>query len=367
MSDIVAIRSLQCPDHAHNIPPKVLTVQWNITKRCNYDCSYCSPFIHDAVSPFVNVDHVNTLLKSCHEWCGQDRQIKWAITGGEPFIDPNIIDTLKKLRDQPFTHQINITTNGSLPAQIYLNAAKFVDGITFSLHFERSDSEIAKTINTITQVAGQADILVSVNIMFLPGNSDKIQKIIALFKENKISYVVRLITPNDAEAIELKPYTDNGNGKKGVKLKSAKEQRLGRQQFQIENLIRADDNIQTYYSNSELELIKKLNDEPLWQNVGIWLKNSTYEEVNTDQLVSTSRINFIDWICYAGVDSIYIDWDGTIYRGLCLNDGPIGHISNTTFINSPSEPTICQENRCKCNVDIAVRKTVSAKYLKLVS
>ena len=365
MSSVVAVRSLQCKDHAYNIPPKVLTINWNLTKRCNYDCSYCNSFTHDAVSPFVDMDNIAVLLNTCEQWCKPDRKIKWCITGGEPFLDPNFITVLDMLAGQSFTEQINTISNGSLPLEKYLQASKFVAGITFSLHFERSESELNKILKTIIQVKQQTAILVSVNVMFLPGLADQIQATISKLKQHEISYVVRLITPLDDEANKIKPYINETSNRKTIILKSADKQSAHRQQFKHANDKQALQNIQNYYTDEELLLVKNLNTTASWHNAGIWTDDNSYTEVNTDQLVSSGRHSFKNWICYAGVDSVYLDWDGTIFRGMCFNDGPIGHIKNNTFINTSA--TKCHLNLCQCNIDIAVRKSADVTYLKLIT
>ena len=335
-----------------------------MTKRCNYDCGYCSSFIHDAVSPFVKLSHVDTLIEACRVWCGTDREIKWSITGGEPFVDPNFLLVLKRLHTQPFTHQINAITNGSLPLDTYIAATDYLAGLTFSLHFERSPDEIARTLDTIVSLRQQTNIMISVNIMFLPGTSDRVLDVIDTLKHNSVSYVVRLIRPIDQEAAQYQPY--EGKSKQAL-LKSADQQRQLRTQFVVENTVRADSNIQEYYSADEIQLIQQLNTAPNWVNAGIWLQDLTYQEINTDQLVSASRINFKGWTCYAGVDSIYIDWDGTVYRGLCLNDGAMGHISNADFVQRTTQPTQCGMTRCSCNIDIAARKAVDSDHMALIT
>ena len=53
MKEFVAISSLESPEHAMRKDPRIISVQWFIGKRCNYDCSYCSPFIHDNYSSHI--------------------------------------------------------------------------------------------------------------------------------------------------------------------------------------------------------------------------------------------------------------------------------------------------------------------------
>jgi len=312
------------------------------------------------------MDHVHKLIDKCKQWCFSDRKIKWGITGGEPFLDSNFVNIVELLYVQPFTEQITTISNGSLPLENYLQVAKFVTGITFSLHLERSESELNKTIQTIIAVKQQTNILISVNVMFLTGRADQVCRIVDQLKQHNIAYVVRLITPIDSSAGQIKSYINDTADRKSIILKSADELRRDRQHFKIKNDSRAPNNIQNYYSNDELSLLEKLNRENVvWHNAGIWLDDDSYAEVNTDQLVSSGKTGFKNWICYAGVDSIYVDWNGTIYRGLCLNDGPIGHINDDDDL-STVESTICQQELCGCNTDIAVRKSRNADYLKLI-
>ena len=35
-------------------------VEWNLGKRCNYDCSYCPSVIHDSVSPHTDINILKT-------------------------------------------------------------------------------------------------------------------------------------------------------------------------------------------------------------------------------------------------------------------------------------------------------------------
>lgn len=365
MQKIHAIRSLQCVDHAQNIPPKVLTINWNLTKRCNYDCSYCSPFVHDAVSPFVDFNNVENFISQCSTWCNHDRKIKWGFTGGEPFLDPSFLNILKRIHNQTFTEQINTTTNGSLPLSTYIEGSKYLNGITFSLHFDRTDEEINKTIDTIIALKSASNCWISVNVMFLSGNTDRILETVDRLDKNNVSYIVRKITPLAQNADEHLPYEQVDNTRKGIVLKPIDEQGQNRRSWQLLRDSNAEYNISNYYTKEELDLISKLNNAPPWQNIGVWT-DTGYIETNTDYLVANSLNKFKGYTCYSGVDSVYIDWDGTIYRGMCLNDGPIGHIRNGISLSYVTEPTLCQQDQCMCNVDIAVRKCSGQEFLELI-
>ena len=43
-------------------------IEWNLSKRCNYDCSYCPPEIHDHSSPHTDIEILkNTISEKIEE------------------------------------------------------------------------------------------------------------------------------------------------------------------------------------------------------------------------------------------------------------------------------------------------------------
>jgi len=365
--NIKAIRSLQCRDHAINLPPRVLTLAWFMGKRCNYDCSYCSPHIHDAVSPFVDPQQSKQFIDTAISWAdSNNKKIKWSLTGGEPFLDPSLFDIVKTLSNSTTTEQINIITNGSLPLSHYEKFAGLVAGITFSVHLERSTAEIQKIINTMIELTQQQQIFVSCNLMFLPGKQKEIEEIVLQLQQHRVNFVLRRITPDlEVDQESLTPFVAPNKFKKSLELKSVDQQSDNKQQWislrdqQFTNLS------QDYYSDQELEYLTTINTQPVWQNMGLWHGSDQYQEINTDLLKSLRKNQFQNWTCYAGVDSMFVDFDGYIYRGVCREEGRIGHIRD--WAGFLTQPVTCSRNNCGCNQDIAVRKSRDAESLKLIN
>ena len=92
-----------------------------------------------------------------------------------------------------------------------------------------------------------------------------------------------------------------------------------------------------------------------WQNVGIWNTDLEYTETNSDLMVSNNQNRFNNWHCFIGIDSLFIDFDGLIYRGVCHNEGSIGQLGGN--INFVGAPTVCQKLWCTSNVDQTIRKS----------
>jgi molybdenum cofactor biosynthesis enzyme MoaA len=358
----IAIRSLQCQDHAMNIPPTVRSVSWFLGKRCNYDCSYCSFHSHDAVSPFVDQTRGLQLIQSLQNQSYNDnKKIKWTITGGEPCIDPSLPTLVKAIHSSTTTEQINITTNGSLPFDYYDQILDYFAGVTVSLHLERSEQEIEKTVRVIQQMKNSDKSFISVNIMLLPGKLQQIKEITQIFDQSNISYVVRRITPPH-EGDDFIPWVKTVSKKKHRELLDIEHQTLNKQKWLKLNDTTKIKRHSQYYSTIELEYMLTHNKQVKWNNAGVWDSNG-YKEINTDLLVAADTNKFKGWTCWAGVDSLSIDFDMQIYRGRCQVGGAL--------INKPVEfvdqPIICSNQWCQCNEDICVRKCQGPAELNLVS
>lgn len=356
MINPVAIRSLQCADHAYHIPPKVLSVSWMIGKRCNFDCSYCSPHVHDAVSPFLDLASAKKFIDAVEIYSqNKDKKIKWAFTGGEPFLDPGLLTLCQYIQSNSSTEQIDTITNGSLPLDFYLRAAELVHGITVSLHLERSDLEIQNIIDKCAII--KQHCFCSINLMFLPGRASQVQQIMQRLEQLSLPFVLRKITPQKVEDKAL-PYKQHGTGKKNIQLLDVTQQSEAKITWKQQNISSRTNNLKEWYSAVEdLELLQQINAKTPWQNCGIWTENGNYSEINTDQLLSNDLVNFRDWICFAGVDSLYVHFDGQIYRASCFNSGALAHISDgVSFCDSP---VVCEKDACVCNQDIATRKARS--------
>jgi molybdenum cofactor biosynthesis enzyme MoaA len=354
---IIAIRSLLCPDHAHNIPPTVLAISWLLGKRCNYDCSYCPPHTHDAVSPFLDqasaINFVSNVLKFTE---ANNKKIKWSFTGGEPFIDTGFLPLVKMISNHASTEQINVTTNGSLPLKTYVDCENIFAGITISLHLERSEFEIRKTIKKIIHLNKNTSMFINVNLMFLPGQQSQVEQIIQEFNTHNVKFVLRKILNHNFSLENSHPFHQLTEDKKSRILIPITDQREYKMEWKKNNKDELEKNNQNYYTQTEINFLESVNKKIAWNNMGAWYEDGTYEELNTDYLCTLKIPSFEGWTCFAGVDQLSIDFDGSVYVAQCHNNGPIGHISDhrTTFLTSPGK---CNTKHCNCNIDIPIRKS----------
>lgn len=70
-------------------------INWNIGKRCNYDCSYCPSNVHDNFSPHLTLEIFKKAFDSLLTQIPNDKKIKITFTGGEPTINPHYFDIVQ--------------------------------------------------------------------------------------------------------------------------------------------------------------------------------------------------------------------------------------------------------------------------------
>lgn len=352
---LVAVRSLQSEHHANNLPPDILHVTWMLGKRCNYDCSYCTPHIHDAVSPHISLEFVQAFADKIDRFAQQNnRTVQFVITGGEPFIHPQIFKILQTLASvKNRTPELTSITNGSLTLDRYEKCLQYLSNLTISLHLEQSQRKIDHVINNIVSLHKNYNRFITVNLMCVAGKMNQWQKISEIFNQHNIKHVLRRIRPNFDENYNLRQPGDHLRDRSYAKL-SVKEQKKHKNTYKIQRSNRLLSLYDQYYNSEELEWLRRNSPKEWYQNLGVWYQDGSYVEGNSDDLLTQDRTVFTGWTCGAGIDSIYIDFDGTIYRGYCGNQGEIGHISQDLTL--PDQPTICNKPVCASQPDIVTRK-----------
>ena len=277
-------------------------IEWNIGKRCNYDCSYCPSEIHDNTSPHTDIE----ILKSTvDKIIAIGKSIRLSFTGGEPTVHPRFTELLNYCKHHDISF-LSVTTNGTRKAQWY--STQRVDQWVFSLHFEKSWRRV---LNTIIEVHTTFEKQLIVNVMAQHDQMDEVRNAVAILRSHEIPYTIRRIRwVEDSRDIfddlrydpeDLKWITENSATVKP-------------------NTV-IDDTLQ-YHANDVIKL--HLN-------------------------------QYKGWRCNAGIESLMINWDGDVHRATCRVGGSLGNIYTGTFI-IPAEPIICTRNFCTCAADIPLTK-----------
>lgn len=69
----------------------LFSINWNIGRRCNYDCSYCPSTVHDNFSPHLTFENFKRGFDSIYSQINLPR-VKVTFTGGEPTLNPHYYD-----------------------------------------------------------------------------------------------------------------------------------------------------------------------------------------------------------------------------------------------------------------------------------
>jgi len=354
----VAISSLESPDHAMYKDHKWFACTWFIGKRCNYDCSYCSALEHDNISSHVTFDVIQSMVSQIKEHIkNRGKKFKMSITGGEPFVHPKFLDVLKLLREELNPSQLSIVTNGSVPVAKYLKASKYITHLTFSYHLERNDKELKCIYETVKEI-NKTDVNVTITLMFLPGKLNEIKELVKRFIDDNIKYSIRDIEPNFTETGRMvQPYEP------GYELtKHIKDDEWFRFKNRQNNVKKSNEK---YYSQEERDYLESTASKTTWSNVRVQYQDGSSVDTHTDELIKRGNIDFKNWLCYVGVDHMYVDWDGRVWTALCRQGGVIGNIHSK--INFPKEPVKCFFDYCRCNTNVWTRKYKEDKYRNLVT
>lgn len=279
-----------------------IKVEWNLGKRCNYDCSYCPATIHDNHSSHTDIE----LLKSTVDHLSSlGKPVRLSFTGGEPCVHPKFEELVKYAKHRDISW-ISVTTNGTRPYKFY--ASLPVDQYVFSIHLEYDWRRVFNTVESIE-------------------------------KNTDIKLIAQIMAHHDY-------------------IKEAKELRLRCNATQIPNTVRrirwteGDHDLfdDLRYHPADLEWIKDQEATVLGNCV---IDNA--QIIHANDIIKLHLNQYKGWMCNAGIESLMIDWDGKVHRATCRVGGSLGNIYNGTFI-IPSAPITCTRDWCTCAADIPLTK-----------
>jgi MoaA/NifB/PqqE/SkfB family radical SAM enzyme len=281
-----------------------IKVEWNLGKRCNYDCSYCPSSIHDNSSPHTDI---NILEATVDKLCEIGKPLRISLTGGEPCIHPDIEDLLDYFKRKDI-FWVNLTTNGTRPANWYLQNEMYFNHLVFSLHFEYDWQRVVRTINEFYDRT-QTDFFV--NIMAHHDHMGSVRKVVKEFREKGIKFAVRRIrwTEGDHNVFDDMRYDGND----------------------LEWIISQD---ATAKANCRIDDV---------------------EIMHANDVIKLHLNKYNGWVCNAGIESLMINWDGDVHRATCRVGGSLGNIYIGSFLQ-PIDPVICDRNFCTCAADIPLTK-----------
>lgn len=285
-----------------------VSIDWFIGKRCNFDCVYCRPEIHDNYSPHQDLKHLQVSAQKFIDHFGA-KNLQIGITGGEPTVNKSLPAFCSFLKNKG-VEKLAVTTNGSRTADYYIELSKSLGTLTFSQHYEFTTLDFLDKIKIVNEHKECKNLFVQVM-----ANVDYWNDVIAsveFYKKYNINYTLRRIR-------------DHSNS-----LSAAN------------------------YSNEHLEWMLSQQSKNIKSNCKIVDDKNNIKEVHVNE-ISNSKLNrFKGWRCWAGLKHFHIWHDGTVFRGNCRQGGSLGNIK--TQFTIPDAPVICNTDVCFCAPEITVRK-----------
>lgn len=281
-----------------------IKVEWNLGKRCNYDCSYCPSSIHDNSSPHTGIE---ILKATVDKLMTLEKPIRLSFTGGEPTVHPKFKEIIKYCNHVGIIW-ISVTTNGTLPYEFY--ASLDVDQLVFSIHLEYDWKPV---FNTIEKVVDLSKTPVIAQIMAHHDHMDAVMQLRSKCLLAKIPNTVRRIrwTRGDHDLFD-----------------------------------------DMRYHPDDLNWIKK-QDATVQGNCVV----DSEQIIHANDVIKLHLNQFKGWTCHAGLESLMVNWDGEVHRATCRVGGSLGNIYKGTFV-VPSDPVYCTRDWCTCAADIPLTKYV---------
>ena len=110
---------------------------WEIGRLCNFDCTYCPPFVHNKTEKPKTWEMLNQAYAMIKErFLKGDGKGNFIISGGEPTANPHYMKLAKMISNDG--HKLSTHTNGTKSIDYYRELIIYRD-INISLHFEYID------------------------------------------------------------------------------------------------------------------------------------------------------------------------------------------------------------------------------------
>lgn len=287
-----------------------IKIEWNLGKRCNYDCSYCPSSIHDNSSPHTDI---NILKGTIDKLLTTGKKLRISFTGGEPTVHPRLEELIQYMRNFDMIEFISVTTNGTRPTSYY--RALPVDQLVFSVHFEY---DWQKLLNTILSLYISDELSTAPKgIIQLMAHQDKMKQVkefVETLDFYKLPYNIRRVrwTEGDHDLFDDMRYDQN-----------------------------------------DLDWILSKSSTVNPNTVLVYKDHEKMYHAN--DIIKLHLNKFKGWSCSAGLESLMINWDGEVHRATCRVGGTLGNIYSNSF-SVPVEPVICDRNYCTCASDIPLTK-----------
>ena len=313
-------------EHFNEDSNNFITINLQLGTICNFACSYCPVEFHDGkflwpklkiMKDFIDEIFLNMAYKN--------KEFLFYFTGGEPTLWKNLPEIARYIKEH---HQdVGIISNSSRTLRWWEDNHLLFDLIILSYHPEFMNS---KKFLTLVKFLTKNHII-HINVMM--HNNPKywslgVDMVDSLIEDiGNITMAIRPLREEFSKPV-LREYTSD-------------------QITYMKNQNERKKNI-----NLTLPLNKPYRGPMVFYNVD----SSITQKMINQEAILYGMNNFYGWNCRAGLDQIFIDYDGSVYRGYCQQGGKIGNILEPEKIDWPNDTIKCGSKACLSGPDFAVPK-----------
>ena len=306
---MVKVKSLE-----YNNPAFQAEVEWDITQRCNYSCSYCASYSTTQPFYFKSLDQYISSFEYLRSYFGNKR-IKLTFLGGEPTLYKLWPELINWLHENNFVP--HLTTNLSVPVERYIHRLDSISPfISASFHPEYADkTEFIRNIIALKR----NNLLLGVSVLGLRERWD---------------YCVQVFN-------ELNKITHTG---------------MTRIKNEFTNTLSIANDFIEYTSDQEKYFSKKDQTDEF---MTVTLDNEEIIHPSINAIRSSSMRNFKGMNCEIGQTRIHIKPNGDVYPSACMLNYPKAVMGNIykKNIKKVTKEVICPYVMCACGPDIRIKKT----------
>jgi MoaA/NifB/PqqE/SkfB family radical SAM enzyme len=293
-------------------------INWCLGNTCNFSCSYCPEDLHNASIKWPDVNVIKNFILQVKE-AHPNKNLYFEFTGGEVTLYKHFIEVCKFCTEHGV--KVGLISNGSRTLRYWEENKKYFDHVCLSFHPEESDEK--HFIDVVKML--HDDVRTHVNIMMSP------TKFASCYATAcKVKNITNI-------SMALQPLIHD----------------FGDTMFEYTN---PQKNIFDKQHELIVKHIKHTKEFNYYRGAMLKIYPDGQKQASSAQrFVSDKTNNWAGWKCYAGIEQLIVDKDGSIHRGWCKEGGPVGNIADKNLV-LPTDPVLCSKTMCHCNLDIMTTK-----------
>lgn len=330
-------------------PDDVLEIRWNPNNVCNFHCRYCFPGSNtgEFTSPKdldLIIKNFNFMLKQYKERLGKTK-IHLKIAGGEPTLWRGLEKFILEIKKENDVY-LTVISNGSRTLRWWKQYGHLIDNVTLSFHVAEADVDHHIAVADTMFALGKKTTVV---VLMDPTRWDDCVAAIEKMKHSQYRWFLQTAEVIEPEHIAIS----------NIKVVSAEERKYSPEQknYMKWGLKRLPG---FFWFVKNFKLLKK--EIRIFESIAT-LSNGKQLKARPQTYINNNWNSFSGWSCNAGLEALYIHWDGAI--GATCNQKLYGvdysyNILDEDFVNKYNPnfvPVLCKANNCFCQPETHISKS----------